>query len=336
MDTGCGGISLDSSTCAHLNLSPANTDTVVTGIAGQKKVPFLFNRTLHFPGLAVSDLNFYVNDYADLSSFYGEKIDGIIGYAFLKRYIVKIDFDTSLIRIFSPGDISYGSGGVTFHPAFSPIPTQGFTVSDNRKVKFPFYMDTGAGLCLLLNESFAKDSSMISPKRRPVLTQPEGFGGKKRMQLTVVKQLKVGPYKFRNVPTYLYDDQLNITAYPHTGGLLGNEIMRRFNIVLNYPEGEIHFTPNTHFDDEFDYAYTGMMIYDINDGVFVEDVMPGSPAELAGIQPKDEIVGINTNFSGKVSQYNKILQHSKEKINVLIKRNGNMQIIVVVPESILR
>ncbi len=29
---------------------------------------------------------------------------------------------------------------------------------------------------------------------------------------------------------------INVTAYPFLGGLMGNDMMRRFNIVFNYPE----------------------------------------------------------------------------------------------------
>ncbi|MBK7884798.1 MAG: retropepsin-like domain-containing protein [Chitinophagaceae bacterium] len=89
LDTGSGGISLDSSTCKELNLITKQTDTTITGMGVTKKVPFVFNQTLHFPQLSVGRLNFHVNNYAVLSSVYGEKIDGIIGYSFLSRYIVK-------------------------------------------------------------------------------------------------------------------------------------------------------------------------------------------------------------------------------------------------------
>ena len=80
LDTGSGGISLDSATCAELNIPLIPTDTTITGIGGIRKVSFAFDQWLNLPGLKVEHLNFHVNDYEVLSSVYGEKIDGIIGY----------------------------------------------------------------------------------------------------------------------------------------------------------------------------------------------------------------------------------------------------------------
>ena len=105
LDTGSGGISLDSTTCAGFGLQPSPSDTIITGIGGAHKANFIFNQTLHFPGLRVDSLNFHVNDYDLLSAVYGDKIDGIIGYSFFSRYIVKINFDSSKIEVYSPGEI---------------------------------------------------------------------------------------------------------------------------------------------------------------------------------------------------------------------------------------
>ena len=157
LDTGSGGISLDSMTCIEFNIPLKATDTTITGIGGIRKVPFAFNQSLHFPGLTVNKLNFHVNDYSVLSSVYGEKVDGIIGYSFFNRYIVKINFEEGMIEVFSPGSITYPEGGTTLRPAFTALPIQWLTVRDNVKLGFNYYIDSGAGLCLLLNEKFVKD-----------------------------------------------------------------------------------------------------------------------------------------------------------------------------------
>ena len=83
LDTGSSGISLDSGTVAYFKLVPEASDRTIRGIAGIKKVGFLYNRKLRFPNLTVDSLNFHVNDYSVLTSVYGEQIDGIIGYSLL-------------------------------------------------------------------------------------------------------------------------------------------------------------------------------------------------------------------------------------------------------------
>ena len=335
LDTGSGGISLDSATCTNLKIPITPTDTVITGMGDSHKVSFIFNQTLNFKGLTVNNLNFHVNNYEVLTSVYGEKIDGIIGFSFFRRYIVKVNFDSSFIDVFTPGEINYPKNGTILNPIFTTLPIQNMLIKDKRKIGFNFYFDTGAGLCFLMSDRFAQDSGVLLSKRKPLLTQAEGMGGKLQMRLTVIKMLQLGKYRFRNVPTYLYNDEYNVTSYPIVGGLLGNDLLRRFNLILNYPKREIHLLPNIHFSDQFDYTYIGMATYYINGNILVDDVIKDSPADKAGILKEDIIVSINNNFSNNIMQYKDILQTEKQKIRIIVSRNGILKELTLRPRSIL-
>ena len=335
LDTGSGGISLDSATCSEFNIPTVQTDTTITGIAGVRKVNFVFNKSLKLPGLTVNNLNFHINDYEVLTSVYGEKIDGIIGYSFLNRYIVKVDFDSLKMDVYKPGKMQYPSRGTLLHPIFTSLPVQYMQVKDRVTMPFNFYIDSGAGLCFLMSEQFAADSAILKKKRKPLLTQAEGMGGMLKMRLTVVKEVKIGPYRFRNVPTYLYQDDNNVTAYPFTGGLVGNDILRRFNIIFNYPQREIHLLPNSRYADQFDYAYTGLGIYFIGGKIMVVDVIADSPAEKAGFKVDDEIISVGNNISINIQQYKSILQSPNEKLKVIVKRGTELKTIVLKVKSIL-
>jgi len=334
LDTGSGGISLDSSTCAEFSIPLTATDTTITGIGGVRKVSFAFDQTLHLPGLKIEHLNFHVNDYEVLTSVYGEKVDGIIGYSFFSRYIVKINFDSSIIEVYSPGKIKYPSEGTVLHPAFTNLPIQWLSIKDRKKFGFNFYIDTGAGLCLLMSEKFAKDSSVLLSRRKPVVTQAEGMGGKLQMRLTLIKEVQVGPYKFRSVPVYLYKDDHNVTSYPFTGGLLGNDLLRRFNMIINYPNREIHLLPNRHFNESFDYAYTGLGFYMVNGKIMVEDVIKGSPADKANFKVDDEVIAVARNFSHNMQTYKDLLQKPFETIKVIVKRDGILKELTINTQSI--
>lgn len=335
LDTGSGGISLDSATCARLKLKLIPSDTVITGMGNSHKVSFVFNQSLHFPGLTVDKLNFHVNDYDVLTSVYGEKIDGIIGYSFFRRYIVKINFDSSKLEVYSPGEIEYPKYGTTLHPVFTTLPILNLNIKDKRKTDFNFYFDTGAGLCFLMSDRFSKDSGILLPKRKPLFTQAEGMGGKIQMRTTVIKMVQIGRYKFRNVPTYLYSDEYNVTSYPNVGGLVGNDLLRRFNLIINYPKRETHLLPNSHFNDLFDYAYTGMATYYVNGLILVDDIITGSPAEKAGILKDDIIISVNNNFSNNIMQYKDILQTERDRIKIIVKRKGELIQLFIKPKSIL-
>lgn len=334
LDTGSGGISLDSSTCNEFNIPLTATDTTIAGIGGLRKVAFVFDEILHLPGLEVKHLNFHVNNYEVLTSVYGEKVDGIIGYSFFSRYIVSINFDSNYVEVYSPGKINYPKRGTTLHPAFTSLPIQWVNIRDRVKMGYNFYFDTGAGLCLLMSDRFADDSSVLLSKRKPVITQAQGMGGKLQMRLTVMKEVKVGPYRFRHVPVYLYDDIYNVTSYPFTGGLIGNDLLRRFNMIFNYPKREIHLTPNSHFREVFDYAYTGLGIYFTDGKIMVEDVIEGSPAAKAKFMAGDELFAVNNNFSHNINAYKNILQTPNEEVKVIVIRNKLFVQLTIYTKSI--
>lgn len=335
LDTGSGGISLDSGTCVKLKMLPRSSDKTILGIAGIRQVKFIYNQTLHLPGLSIDSLNFHVNDYDILSSVYGDKVDGIIGYSFFTRYIVKVDYDSSKLYIYTKGSFKYPKGGHLLKPIIASLPIQSARVIDSQNINARFYFDTGAGLCVLLSTDFVNDSALLNPRKKTFLTQAEGLGGKANMRLTTVKELKLGPYRFRKVPAYIFDDEFNVTSYPNLGGLLGNDILRRFNVILNYEHRDIYLVPNSHYRDLFDYSYTGLSIYWIDGEIRVGDVMKDSPAEKGGFKVDDIVVAVNNNFSKNIQIYKNMLQNTGEKIKMIVKRNGQLEQLTLRVKSIL-
>ena len=327
LDTGSGGISLDSATCEEFHIPHSPSGRTINGIAGIREVDFSKNNTLKLPALDVQNLDFYVNDYGILSSVYGEKIDGIIGYSFFSRYIIKVDFDSLNLAIYSPGTMRYPSEGYLLHPLFTTLPIQSLRIKDARSIIENFYFDTGAGLCFLISKEFAQDSNVVLKKRIPVPIQAEGLGGKKRMMITIIKEVRIGPFRFRRVPTHILDDEYNATSYPYIGGLIGNDILRRFNLIINYVKKEIHLLPNGHYGENFDYSYTGMSLYDIDGKILIDDVIKDSPADLAGFKKDDVVLGIAGNFSNNITQYKNILQSEGEKFKVVVFRD-NVPLII--------
>lgn len=335
LDTGSGGISLDSTTAAHIKIQTQPSDRTIRGIAGSMMVRFAYNQTLYLPGLTVDSLNFHINDYDILTSAYGEKIDGIIGFSFLSRYLVKVDYDSSKIHVYTKGSVKYPRGGFLLKPQLQYIPIFSSQVKDARDITARFYFDTGAGMCLLMTSDFVNDSGVVSKRRKWYATQAEGLGGKAPMKQGVVRQLKLGPYKFRNVPTYIFDDEYNVIQYPSLGGLIGNDLLRRFNLIINYERSEIHMLPNTHFKDVFDYAYTGLGMYVVEGEILVIDVMPGSPAEQAGFKPEDVIIAVQNNFSKNIQAWKNLMQTPGEKLKILVLRDGGPIVLTLKVKNIL-
>lgn len=324
LDTGSGGISLDSVTADYFRLQPQPSSRTIRGIAGERTVAFLNNRKLHLPGLTVDSLNFHVNNYSILTAVYGEPIDGIIGYSVFSRYIIKVDYDSSKIEFWTQGRIKYPRGGHMLQPVITTLAVQTAFVKDDRPVDARFLLDLGAGLNMLFSQDFINDSALLRTDRKLYVKEAEGLGGKVDMYLTTIKEIKLGPYKFRNVPVNVFNDAYNVTSYPHLGGLIGNDLLRRFNAVINYEQREFYLLPNSHYNDNFDYAYSGVELYYVNGRIIIGDVAKGSPAEAAGLLEGDVVVGINTNFSQNMTQYKTALQETGDKIKMIVQRAGEL------------
>lgn len=336
LDTGSGGISLDSLLVDELKLPKQVSERTLKGIANIRRVSYVMSRTLHLPNLDVENLNFHLNDYELLTSTYGIRIDGIIGYSFLKQFIVKVDYDHNMIEVWTQGKIKYPRRGYLLRPTINGIPVFDATVEDERLTEGKFFFDTGAGLCLLMSDEYVKDSAIFKQNKRMIITQVEGLGSKKQMRMTTVKSIKVGPYQFKKVPAHIFDDEFNVTNYPELGGLIGNDLLRRFNIIINYAKMEIHLKPNSHFREDFDYSYTGLGIYLANGNVIIEDVLPNSPGEKAGLKAGDTIVGIDNVFTGSIQTYKDMLQQIGSQLRLLILRDSKAMVFWLKVNSFLK
>ncbi|RYZ54101.1 MAG: signaling protein, partial [Chitinophagaceae bacterium] len=233
LDTGSGGISLDSTTALYFGVKPEPSSRLIRGIAGVRTVSFLNHKKLHLPGLTIDSLNFHVSNYDILTAVYGERIDGIIGYSVFSRYIIKINYDSTQVEFWTKGAIKYPRGGHMLRPSIGSLPVHSARARDEKAIETRFLIDLGAGLNVLFSRDFIKDSSLLRKNRKLYVKEAEGLGGKVDMHLTVMKEFRLGPYKFRNVPINVFDDDYNVTSYPQLGGLIGNDLLRRFNVVIN-------------------------------------------------------------------------------------------------------
>jgi hypothetical protein len=339
LDTGSAGISLDTNTCVRLGIPLIPTDKIVRGVGGSKKVAFAMNHTLQMPGLEVDSLNFHVNDYELISQVYGLQVDGIMGYSILSRYTIYIDYDTEMISVYTKGNLTYPRGGLLLHPSLTLIPIVSAELRNGKGLwNNRYYFDTGAGMCLLLSKQFVQDSTILSSRKRQrkvIETEAQGLGGKMSMDITTIQEFKLGTFTFRNVPVYLFDDVSNITAYPFLGGMVGNDLLRRFNLFLNYGKKEIYMVPNSHYRDPFDYSYTGLVIYQIDGQIEITDIIKGSPAEKAGFKKGDKLIAINNNITSNLQVYRDLLKNVGTRPVLLIIRDKEFLLKKIQIKSIL-
>jgi hypothetical protein len=218
----------------------------------------------------------------------------------------------------------YPRGGWLYEPILRTLPVQTARIRDAITTNSRFLFDIGAGLCIMLNKDFLEDSNFLDKKRKLYAKEAEGVGGKVDMHLTVIKEMRMGPYRFKNIPVFVFDDTYNLTSYPYLSGIIGNDILRRFNLILNYAKREFYFMPNNHYQDPFDYAYSGLELYFVDGEIILGDVATGSPAEVAGLREGDVLIGINNLLGANIQQLKTALQTAGEKVRVIVTRDGKL------------
>ncbi len=329
LDTGSSGISLDSAVAARMGLTPEPSAMNIRGIAGVRKVFFLYDRRLQLGDELIDSLDFHINDYEFLSYVYGEPIDGVIGYALFSRYIVKIDYDNRELQLHTIGTLRYPRGGHLLRPFIRTLPVQSAQLRDSRSIAARYLFDIGAGLPLILSEDFVEDSAVFRRKRKRFPVNAYGVGGQFPMALTVARSFRIGPYRFRKVPAMIFDDEYNVTSYPYLGGLIGNQILKRFNLIVNYPAREIHLQPNGLYREPFSYVYSGIELYAIDGYITIGSVVKGSPGDLAGLRDGDVVIAVDNDVSQDFAQYKRLLMYGRRRVPMIISRNGTLETVTV-------
>jgi membrane-associated protease RseP (regulator of RpoE activity) len=189
-------------------------------------------------------------------------------------------------------------------------------------------LDTGASLALLL---YSDSNSLVNmPERIIPGFLGSGLGGMLTGFVGKTHAVQLDTFLMPGVITHFL--KLNTTIARNESliknGLIGNQILDKFNLIIDFQNESLYLKPAKTFKDVIEYDKSGMLV--INGGTdlnkfFIAHVIEGTPAYDAGLRENDEIVKFNgwavTFFS--LSRMNSILQ-SKEgrKIKISIRRSG--------------
>jgi C-terminal processing protease CtpA/Prc len=111
-------------------------------------------------------------------------------------------------------------------------------------------------------------------------------------------------------------------------GTLGAEILRRFNVTIDYRNSRLTLRPTHKVNDDFNYNMSGMEIINPMPGLpifTISNVRDSSPAFMAGLKENDQIISINNNShtNMELNDINLLLQsRENKKIKVKYLRDG--------------
>jgi hypothetical protein len=204
-----------------------------------------------------------------------------LGMDVMREFVVEIDFDRSVIR-FTPA-AQFAA------PAGLPVPIRRVgndrsipaSVTARPSVRAEF--DTGHPGTLDLSADVAERAIEGRPASTRAAT---GVDSVIRLRTSTLPELILGGATLRNVP-------VNIRSDRERGRLmLGMDILKRFNLVMDFSRDRMWMTPNSLFDAPYRKDRLGIWRYGEAWGRPGLLVSPGSPAERAGLRDGDRIAQV--------------------------------------------
>jgi hypothetical protein len=253
---------------------------------------------VQIPGLKSYDVGAAIlkTDQFGLSNYAGMPIHGLLGYEFFNNLAVKIDFSDSTLSVSKPKDTRFFSRGSKIHLSIEgrkPYLQAKVTYTNGTKLTDKLVFDLGAGHPLSLENIIEKHGlpdKFISANLGVGLTGPvEGF-------LSRVKEVDIGKFKVKNVITSFPIAKPGEKREEQRDGNLGMGLLKRFTMIIDYPDSALYLKPGYNVDDVYEHDMSGLEYYCSGDDlthVIINRVEPGSPGDVIGLEPGDEIISIN-------------------------------------------
>lgn len=273
-------------------------------------------------------------DYFRFEEYAGVKVHGILAGRVFSNYLVKINYQRQVITLYERGWYNMKEEG------FEPLPMEVYRnklyintyaqLRTDSTAPVKLLLDTGAGMSLML---FTNTHPLIQPTANAIPTNiGMGLGGYLEGFVGRTPGLKLAVFDQKNILTYFQsvDTAQDLRYLNGRNGLIGNTILNRFQLVIDYQDAILWLKPTKRYQNEFVYDRSGLSI--IASGVnlnyySVLNVLPGSPAEEVGIKAGDRILRIGWMSASlrTLADLQALLQKKPGKqVKIVIKRDGKV------------
>lgn len=274
-------------------LSPEFANRVGSGPADyngpQVRVRGADGRTATLPSVAVrrlelgearfEDVQALVYDLSTLSAHLGVKIDGILGFPLFRDTLLTLDYPGSRVLLTPVGAPALTPGSSFTFNATSRVPLVPVQVGDRTLLVL---IDSGSDGPFNLNP-VGIDPAFASPPR-PGATVSTLAGEEIQAVGRLGETLRIGNYVLPRPIVHL-TDQLSS---------LGGEVLKHFAVTFDQARGRVTFYRDSTAPIESPVRRsTGLGFAKTPAYWRVDSVVPGSPADIAGVQNGDLIVRIN-------------------------------------------
>jgi len=167
---------------------------------------------------------------------------GVIGHDFLRKYVLTIDYRHNKLTFAEPeeyrGDDQFPHTSMPLRLARPDRPLILVDVLVNARKTYPFILDTGASQTVV-SPLLAGQMGILSTREDAII----GAGGVVGSFAGRLKSLRIGDASLGGVPVIVSDifSQLIQAVGTDMDGILGYNVLRRFKLIIDYPNARIQF-----------------------------------------------------------------------------------------------
>ncbi|HSD91259.1 MAG TPA: retropepsin-like aspartic protease [Kofleriaceae bacterium] len=245
-DTGAEATVINSSRVSKLGLQALGTFATGAG-GGDVVVSYVPGVTTKLGGAMVSNQIVAAVLLDQLEAPLGRPLDGILGYDFISRFVVEIDYVNQQMRLFDPARYHHTGGGkpvpVTLEDS-TPFLDAAVEIPQRGKLPGHFVLDTGCLCHVQLFAPFVDSNQLVAAL--PDAKQAgfsAGAGGETKQVSTTIPALHIGDLVVKDPKADLSRDKTGATADPESAGLIGSLTWRQFVLVLDYKDKQVFLDP---------------------------------------------------------------------------------------------
>lgn len=122
----------------------------------------------------------------------------------------------------------------------------------------------------------------------------------------VVSALSLDDFKFSNVPVMLSSDNAGVSGLKGYLGILGSEIINRFDLIIDYKSLKLYLKPNHLFSKKFALP-PSIKIAKVGKDFMISEVSKNSDAYKKGVRAGQKIISVNDKKSDDIGYYRDFL-----------------------------